>query len=835
MVIQTNSVKALRDTISTTELDRVIALTNRVARLKKRFEDEPIHICSERARLATESWRETEGEVLDIRKAKLFHRIMEGNPVTIKDDELIVGSQSQYVKGASIGIENGGSGMIARFLSSETPVIVDSSIKTVISEQDRLTLLEDHEWWQQGHSPADRAIEESKVLADRIPELKEWGEKFAPGELYHGYLTPAVKSVDYAKVIQVGFEGFIEEAKEAIGKLTYENPVEDYEKDCFLQAVIITLEGAIEYSHRYARLAEEMAEKETDPVRKMELERIAEACWQVPSKPARTFYEAVQSLWLTHICVNLEVAAIGLSPNRIDQYLYPLYKKDVIEEGNLSRQEAAELLGCLFVKYNELISVGPHLFTSAAEANDIADTQLQNTVICGVTPEDGRDASNELSYMILEVLGQVQMPQPPIYVRYHPRINQQVWMKAIEVNVKRGDGNPAFMNDTPQILGLIEHGVSLEDARDWGVGGCAGCLIPGRSMFGIRGKAARRINTAKFFEYVLNNGKDPDTGEQIGPATGDPRTFTTIEQFVDAFKQQIDYLLVLGRKSKALYAIDMANSRTPFCSGLINDCISKGMDGRKGGVRYPQFLTHISDRCLQNVADSLTAIRKVVLEDKKITIDEMLDAVKSNFEGKEGEKIRRLLQAAPKYGNDDDYADEMFGELSEWMQKRISQETNPLGSRMWQGRSGATAHWSLGKVTGALPDGRKAGEPLADGFLSPSQGVDTNGPTAVFNSATKANHHINSFAALFNMKFDSNAFDNRKKMVKYANLIETFFERGGFHIQVNILDKKTLLAAQENPEQYRNLLVRVAGFSAYFVNLPKALQDDIISRTDQPI
>jgi formate C-acetyltransferase len=259
------------------------------------------------------------------------------------------------------------------------------------------------------------------------------------------------------------------------------------------------------------------------------------------------------------------------------------------------------------------------------------------------------------------------------------------------------------------------------------------------------------------------------------------------------------------------------------------------MDGRKGGVHYPQFLTHISDRCLQNVADSLAAINKVVLEDKKIAMEEMLEAVSSNFEGAKNESIRRMLLAAPKYGNDDDYVDNIFGELSEWMQERISQEKNPLGTRMWQGRSGATAHWAFGEVTGALPDGRKAGEPLADGFLSPSQGVDFKGPTAVFNSATKANHLMNSFAALFNMKFDSNSFDNRKKIVKYANLIETFFERGGFHIQVNILSREILLDAQEHPEQYRNLLVRVAGFSAYFVNLPRGLQDEIISRTDQPM
>ena len=433
--------------------------------------------------------------------------------------------------------------------------------------------------------------------------------------------------------------------------------------------------------------------------------------------------------------------------------------------------------------------------------------------------EDGTDASNELSYLLLEVLAQVEMPQPPIYVRYHNNINPVCWMKAVEVNVRRGDGNPSFVNDGSRILSLTAHGVSLQDARDWAVAGCAGSITPRCSMHGGN-LGIVYINLAKIFEYVLNDGRDPKTGKQIGLNTGDPRDFTSVDDFVDAFKKQFDYLVAIFMKMVRIVCfVEVENYRTPFVSALLGDCLKNGMDAREGGVRYTQFLYHISDRGLQNVADSLTAIRKVVFEDQRASLAQVVAALSSDFDGDAA--LRAMLRSAPKYGNDDDYADDIFGELSVWLQHRIGMEKNPFGSSLWAGRSGAVAHVEFGKRVGALPDGRKAGEPLADGYLSPSQGVDVKGPTAVFNSASKVDHNENSFAALMNMKFDRKVIDSREKLVKLADMVANFFHRGGFHIQINILDRQTLLDAQQRPEVHKNLMVRVAGYSAYYVDLPR--------------
>ncbi len=813
--------KSRANPINSGEIDKVNCLTARVEGLMKRRIEAEEHICSERSRLATESWKETEGENLDIRRAKLFRRIMEGNPIAIREGELIVGSQSKYVFGASPYVDYNPAVAIENLKEGATG---GSSVKVAaITEEERKSLEEDCRYWA-GRSTGDAV---RRLENEKFPWLRDWAESGLVNAEKTGN-PPGTRNVDYGKVVKIGLEGVIAEARAELDKLEYDkHPAEDYKKDCFLQAVIIALEGAITYAHRYSKLASEMAAGEADPVRKMELERIAEVCRQVPARPARNFHEAVQSFWFIHLCINLETAFLAECPSRLDQYLYPLYRKDVIEEGRLSRREAAELLACLFVKFNEITCV-----KMSYDKKNIPGTHLQDVTICGVTRE-GKDASNELSYMMLEVLAQVNFPQPPIYVRYHNKINPEVWMKALEVNVRRGDGNPAFMNDETRILSFVDHGIPLEDARDWAAAGCAGSLVPGVSIHG-GSLGINYINLAKVFEYVLNNGREPKNGKQIGLQTGDPRSFTSIDQFIDAFKRQFSHLIgIMAKMSHITCFADISNYHIPFTSALLGDCISKGMDAREGGVRYPQFLYHIADRGLQNVADSLAAINKVVFEEKKLGISELLEALSVNFEGRE--QVRAMLKAAPKYGNDDDYADEFFSDLSLWLQDRIGQETNPFGTRLWSGRSGAVAHVTFGRVTGALPDGRKAGEPLADGFLSPSQGMDLNGPTAVFNSASKVNHVQNSTGALMNMKFERKLFDSKAKLSRLAAMIESFFQRGGFHIQINILDRETLEDAQKNPERYQNLLVRVAGYSAFFVDLPRNVQDEIMARTNERV
>ena len=818
----TDAIRINHAKINCQEIDNVNCITDRVASLIKTRKEADEYICWERSRLATESWKETEGEPLDIRRAKLFYEIMEGNPIVIRDNELIVGSQTQYVYGASPYIDYGPESILEN-LNAVDGATGGSAVKSaIITEEARKNLTEDAEYWS-GRSTGDLIRREENA---RFPWLKDFIESGCILAQQTG-TPPAVRSVDYGKVINVGLEGIIAECKEALSKLEFgANAKEDCGKDSFLRGAIIACEGAILYAHRYSKLAKEMAAKEQNSQRKKELEKIAEVCEQVPAKPARSFYEAVQSFWLIHLCTNLECASLGESPSRIDQYLYPMYKKDIMDEETMSRQDAAELLACLFVKINEMTSV-----KISFDRNNIPGTQLQATTICGVD-KDGLDASNELSYMLLEVLAQVEFPQPPLYVRYHNKINQDVWMKAIEVNVRRGDGMPAFQNDGPRILSFLEHGISLEDARDWAASGCAGSIIPHKAIHG-GGLGINYMNAAKILEYVLNDGREPKTGKQIGPKTGDPANFTTIEEYIEAFKIQFDFLINrITTLSRTICHFDVNSYHIPFASALLSDCIEKGMDARAGGLRYTQFLYFVSDRGLQDVADSLSVIKKLVLEEKKLNLKDLLDAMAVNYEGKE--EIRDLVRtSAPKYGNDDDYVDDIFSELSLWLQHRVHEEVDAFGNTLWCARSGAVAHIAFGEKTGALPNGRKANVPLADGFLSPSPGMDIEGPTAVFNSASKVNHNENSIGALMNMKFDKGLFDNKANFGKLSNLIENFFNRGGFHIQINILDKETLTKAQQNPEEYKDLMVRVAGFSAFFVDLPTRLQNEIISRTEE--
>lgn len=806
------------------QIDSIDCLTPRVKKRINARKEAVEHIAVERSRIVTDSWRETDGEPLDIRRAKLFRAIMEKNPIVIREGELIVGSQSKYILGASpcidynpaVAFEN-----VRNFLG----VVTDDkpADQVTITESERRSLEEDANFWN-GRSTGD-AVKEFNAAS--FPWLKDWADSGLVNAGKAGN-PPGAKNVNYEWVVRDGLESIIERAKRRMSELDYtKDPKGDYERKNFLEAVVIALEGAIEYAHRFSRLATQMAQEEHDPQRKKELERIAEVCWNVPAKPARNFYEAVQSFWFTHLCENLETSFQAECPSRIDQYLYPMYKQDVIDSGMVSREEAAELLGCLFVKINEFTCV-----KNSYEKNNIPGTTLQATTICGVDTE-GNDASNELSYLLLEVLAQVRFPQPPVYVRYHEGIDRRVWHKALEVNVRRGDGNPSFMNDGVRVPTFVDHGISLADARNWAVTGCAGSITAGVATHG-GSLGINYINLAKVMEYVMFDGRDPRTGVQIGIHTGDPSTFTSIGDFINAFKKQFDYLISIMAKMARMSAwVDIEHYHTPFISALLGDCIEKGLDARAGGVRYPSFLYHIADRGLQDVADSMAAIKKVIFDDKRATIPQLVKALKNNYEG--DDYLLALMKSAPKYGNDDDYVDSIYSQLSLWLQGRIRQERNPFGGDLWAGRSGANAHVSFGRVTGALPSGHKAGEPIADGFCSPSQGCDTHGPTCVFNSASKAVHVGNSTAALMNMKFERQIFRTDKDLDIYGSLIEGYFKKGGFHVQVNILDRQTLVDAQEDPKDHMDLMVRVAGYSAFFVDLPHGIQDEIISRTSEKL
>ena len=795
------------------EINKVIALTDRVKKRKEEYLASTPHIDAARSRLVTESWKETEGESLDTRRAKLFAKVMEGLPTAIRDGELIVGSQSQFTQDWSCATDFN-PGYIFDLTKSEGPMRPSSMKVAEVTEGEIAGLLQDAAYWK-GKSPSD-AIAKAwhEVFGDKIDDLEKAGLLIGPESKAIWAAIP-----DYDKVLNRGLNGIIAEAKERLQEMSFVDK-DDVKRYYFLEAVIIACEGAIKFAHRYAELARELASRESNPVRERELETIADVCDRVPANPARSFREAVQSFWFTHLCVNRESSWYAETPGRMDQYLYPFYERD-LDKGRLSREEAAELLGCLWIKFSEMGVVKGGMWSSASEVN-----QGQDVTIGGMT-SDGRDASNELTYLLLEVVRQVKTVQAPLYLRIHKGTPEELWLKAVEVNRDRGDGFPAFVNDEPVMLNFLGKGIPVEEARDYVTAGCVHPFVNHGSVF----ESPCYYNVAKIFELTLDNGVDPRTGKQLGLATGDPRDFSSFDELYDAFKKQTGYFVGLLAKAQHIcWQVRREYYSLPFTSALTDDCLSRGLSGAAGGERYPQLYYGFDDRGHQNVANSLAAIKKLVYEEKKISMPELLETLAANFEGKQG--LQQMLLAAPKYGNDDDYVDEIHDDLSLWIQRRMAEENHVLGTSMMTSRGGATIHSAHGKKVGALPDGREAWTPLADGSLSPTQGTDVKGPTAIINSASRVNHTELSTASLFNMKFSKAALNNLETIQKLIAIIKTYFERGGYFVQFNLMGQEILLEAKKHPEKHRNLLVRVAGYSAYFVDLSSELQDDIIARTE---
>jgi len=805
------------------EVAKVNALTDRVKKRKEEYLTTKPHVSAERSCLATESWKETEGEPLDIRRAKLFKKIMEGISVHIEDGELIVGFQTEYIRGASPTVEWDADITFSLFKS---PILSLSGLVEAagISEEEKASLLQDAEYWK-GRSAVDRIRKVTRELfGDYIDDLAEARILYDATAHQQGGQILA-----YEWVINKGLNGIITEVKERLQQLK-EGDFSDKDavnKLHFWQAVVIACEAVISFAHKYAELARELAGRENDTIRKKELEKIADICEWVPANPARTFHEALQSFWFAHLGAVLENNFTSEAPGRMDQYLYPLYKRD-LEEGRFTRQEAAELLGLLWVKLSEREGVKGAVRRQASQASI-----YQSITIGGVT-SDGRDATNELTHLLLEVTGQVKTVQPAMYLRCHVGTPAELWMKAAEVLRDRGDGMPAFVSDRAVLLNFTATDVPLQAARDFAV---TGCVHPRVNYYSVGGAVDANIGVSKLFELTLNNGVDPRTGKKLGLATGEPRDFSSFDQLYHAYKQQFSFFAeFFGRYLRMYWPVRNMYYSFPFNSALQGDCIEKGVDMTRGGCRYPQLYSSFQDRGgFQNVVDSLAAIKKLVFEEKKLTMNQLLEALRANFEGNGNKDIQRMLLAAPKYGNDDDYVDDIFNDLSLWQQYRLNEEKNALGLNCRVLRGGATTHYYFGKKTGATPDGRKAWEPLADGNLSPMRGVDTCGPTAVINSASKVNHTEIANSCLFNMKIARSVMQSREGRQKFIALLKTFFDRGGYFIQFNVQGTEILRKAKKNPEKYRDLLVRVAGFSAYFVDLAPEVQDEVIARTEHAL
>ncbi|MBW6409586.1 glycyl radical protein [Clostridium weizhouense] len=790
--------------------------TKRVEKLKEEILSAVPCIEPERAIILTESFKETENQPIIIRKAKALEKILNEIPIVIRDGELIVGSLTKNPRSCQVFPEFSNQWLVDEFDKLEKR----TSDFFKIPEETKSKLKEVFKYWQ-GKTVSELAS--SYMSAETINAMNT--KVFTVANYHFNGLGHI--SVDYAKVLEKGFLGIIKETEDAINNADKSNP-EYVKKKAFWDAVIISCNAAINYAKRYSKLAKKLAEETTDVDRKNELLNISKICDKVPENPAETFYEACQSFWLVQAIISLESNGHAISPARFDQYMYPYYKKD-IENKVATKEENTEILHCLWVKFNDLTKVRDETTTKAFSGYSM----FQNLIVGGQTPE-GKDATNELSYMCLEATGSLKLPQPSLSVRIWSNAPEEFLIRTCELT-RLGTGLPAFYNDEVIIPTLINQGLTIEDARDYAIVGCVEPQKPGKTDGWYD---AAFFNFAKVLELALNNGKI--NGKQVGPKTGEFTSFTNIDDFIEAYKKQTEYFVF--HMVAADNCVDIAHAERaplPFLSSMLDDCIGKGKSIQDGGGHY-RFSGPLGVG-IANVGDSFMVIKKLIFDENKITLSKLKEAVDSNFGKNESDSVKKseyedikqlVLNRVPKFGNDIDEVDEFTREGAIIYCKEVEKYTNQRGGKFIPGLYPVSNNVYLGSLVGATPDGRNAYEPLADG-VSPTRGADINGPTAAANSVAKLEHFLAPSGTLFNQKFNPGSLQGDNGLKNLGSLIRSYFDKKGMHIQFNVVDKKVLLEAQKHPEQYRDLIVRVAGYSAQFICLDKGVQEDIIKRTEQ--
>ncbi|MBI2910155.1 MAG: hypothetical protein HYX92_21140 [Chloroflexi bacterium] len=797
------------------DLIDALELSPRVQRLRATYFQEGPQVCAQRLRYALLAWKESEGEPVEIRSAKKLKRILEGVPIVFHKGDATAGNQSRFFRGCAPYIDWNG---------EYFDKVVDGR-KVTFGGPAQVGDMADEDWqickeaaaYFKGKAPAEAAREITRTLwgdwyddacAVRVLNLRQEEQPYLPGVPMWG------------RVLEAGMKGIIRDAETAMDRFRKGNE-HDPEKIYFWQAVTIVCKAVVEFAHRHARLAWELASKEPDPARRKELEEIADACQWVPENPPRTLHEAVQSIRLTHVALLLENGRKGADLGRMDQLWYPYFKDD-LDEGRVTLEKAADILGS-FITYVARLEQIKDL-----RGREQHQATMINHITLGGTSADGRDACNELTYLILHVLGLLRYAEPHATLRLHEATPQWIRAKALETN-QRVNGIPMYLNDKHVTETIQRKGVPLEEARDWAVVGCSQPVVPLRGHY-----LGMQINAVVPLDLALHNGVSPLTGRKVGISTGDPRDFQTFDEMYDAYRKQHEFIFRrMLRLQRLMHLAEVERFRMPLRSALDKGAMENGKSHLVGGSDYYP-LWHMKDRGLVDVGDSLMAIKKLVFDDKKLTMGELLDALDSNFAGEKGEQIRRLCLEAPKYGNDMDEVDYMLRDVAKFSASIILSEKNCFGYPYSINRNGVAWHYAAGKGVGALPNGRQARAPFADGSLSPMNGMDRSGPTAVLNSAIKADFS-EALVAILNQKFPVTVVQNREIMQKISALTGSFIANGGIHIQYNFVDRNVLLDAKKHPERYRDLVVRVAGYSAYFVNLTPEVQDEIISRTEQSL
>jgi formate C-acetyltransferase len=772
-------------------------------------------ICVERAYWLTEGYKETEGEPPAIRKAKAFKKVLENMQIRIYPEELIVGWTTSKDRGCQLHPEL--SVAIVNFL--DTLSQSDWDRVQPVTEEEKARIRDVASYWN-GKCASDKymaALPESLKPYTNPPMAIQFAANNSTGS--YGFAA-----MDYGKVITKGFNGIKREIEEEIAKReqnAFSNgDGREIEKINYLKAMFIACDGVITFAKRYAELAKKMAKEETDPQRKAELEKIAEHCSWVPANPARSFHEALQAIWLTHIANRIDGMGIGVSFGRIDQYLYPFYKKD-IEEGKITKEAAKELLTQLLIKINDFAAAGGG---GKERVIRLGGNAIIETLNIGGLTMDGRDGTNELSYLFLDAEEDANLPMEDFVIRVHRNTPEAFLMKASEA-MKKLKGKFKFMSDEEVIQQMLLHGRPLEHARDYVITGCIHTAIDHRS-YDIGGAAGFRLPLS--LELALNNGVSRVSGTQVGPKTGDPRKFKSYEEVWEAFKKQVQFQtpLIIGIR----YIDQKVHEEfpTPFQSTQLDECIKRGLDMECGGALYSN--DQLGMVGLINVVDSLAAVKKLVFEEKKITMEQLVDALDKNFEGYEDLHML-LLKGAPKFGNDDDYVDLIANDIIDLCKAEVEKYKSVAYREPVIFAASIAVNITMGWFIGALPDGRKAGEPLAEGGVSPYQGRNVSGITATLNSVMKLDLP-KIWGSVLNIKINPSLLKEEEKVRKFVSIIRTYLQNGGHHVQFNIISSDVLRDAQMHPENYRDLLVRVATYSAFFVELAKEHQDDIIRRTE---
>lgn len=795
-------------------------LTERMKEFREEVLDEKPYIDAQRAILATLAYKENLNQPRVMVRAKMLEKVLDNMSIYIEDKSLLAGNQATKNRNAPIFPE-----YTMEFVMNELDQFEkrDGDI-FYITEKTKEQLREIAPFWQNNNL---RARGEA-LLPEEVRVFMETGVFGMEGKLNAG---DAHLAVNYERILKDGLRGYEKRVKEYKAALDLTNP-DNIDKYCFYNAVLIVLKAVRNFANRYSVLAKDLAEKELNQERKIELLEISRICSKVPYEPAETFKEAVQSVWFIQLILQIESNGHSLSYGRFDQYMYPYYDRD-IKNGTIKESEALELLTCLWIKTLTINKVRSQAYTLSSAGSPM----YQNVTIAGQTT-DKKDAVNDLSFLVLKSVAQTRLTQPNLTVRYHKNINKRFLDECVEV-MRLGFGMPALNNDEIIIPSFMDWQVKEEDAYNYSAIGCVETAVPGK--WGYRCTGMSYINFPRMLLCTMNNGVDLTSNKRFTKGYG---YFTEMESYEELLKAWDKTIREITRYSVIVEnVIDKASERDVpdiLCSALTDDCIARGKTIKEGGAVY-DFISGLQVG-IANMADCLAAIKKLVYEEKKITRQELWDAILDDFSSPKNKKIQEMLiREAPKYGNDDDYVDQLIVEAYDSYIEEIEKYPNtrynrgPIGGIRYAGTSSISANVGQGMSTMATPDGRNAFEPLAEG-CSPAHNSDKNGPTAVFKSVSKLRTNKITGGVLLNQKMTPQMLSTEENRQKLELLIKTFFNRlHGYHVQYNIVSKETLIDAQKHPEKHKDLIVRVAGYSAFFNVLSKKTQDDIIGRTEQSL